>query len=121
MGKHIKRIALVITAVFALMAIAVFIVLRYYEDEIGAYAIEELETQITTEFHVDDVGLVFWKTFPNASIELTGVFVQENASNGDTLLYAENLFLKFNLWVAIQFLDYQISQIRRAIDRNREN
>ena len=98
MGKHIKRIALILTAVFALMVIAVFIVLRYYEDEIGAYAIEELETQITTEFYVDDVGLVFWKTFPNASIELTGVFVQENAVNGDTLLYADQLFLKFNLW-----------------------
>lgn len=98
MGKHIKRIALAIITVFALMAIAVFIILRYYEDEIGAYAIQELENQITTEFHVDDVGLAFWKTFPNASIELSGVFVQEKAATGDTLLYAKQLFLKFNLW-----------------------
>ncbi|MFM2201547.1 MAG: hypothetical protein RL040_747, partial [Bacteroidota bacterium] len=98
MGKHIKRIAIGIMTLVVLMALAIFIVLRYYEDEIGAFAIEELEKQITTEFHVDDVGLAFWKTFPNASVELSGIFVQENAAKGDTLLYAEQLFLKFNLW-----------------------
>jgi len=98
MGKYIKRIAIGITTLIVLMALAIFIVLRYYEDEIGAFAIEELEKQITTEFHVDDVGLAFWKTFPNASVELSGIFVQENSVKGDTLLYAEQLFLKFNLW-----------------------
>ena len=98
MGKHIKRIAVVLMTLVVLMALAIFIVLRYYEDEIGAFAIDELEKQITTEFQVEDVGLAFWKTFPNASVELSGIYVQENTEQGDTLLYAEQLFLKFNLW-----------------------
>lgn len=59
---------------------------------------KKLQTQITTQMDVREVGLVFWKTFPNASVALTDIYVQEQAAGADTLLYAETLYLKFNLW-----------------------
>jgi hypothetical protein len=95
--KQLKRIGWALLGVFLVFFIAVFILLRFYEDEIGTYAIEKLKTQVTTEFRVGQVGLAFWKTFPNASVELNEIFVQEKGGTSDTLLYAEALYLKFNL------------------------
>ena len=84
--------------VFVLLSVAIFIVLRFYEDEIGTYAVRKLKSQVTTQFEVGDVSLAFWKTFPNASVELNNVFVQERGEEKDTLLFAQALFLKFNIW-----------------------
>jgi hypothetical protein len=100
--KNVKRIGWILLSLFLLLFLAIFIVLRYYEDEIGAYAIRKLETQITTEFSVSDVGLAFWKTFPNASVELSDVFIREKSERQDTLLFAKTLYLKFNLWDVIK-------------------
>jgi uncharacterized protein involved in outer membrane biogenesis len=100
--KYVKRIGWILLSLFLLLFLAIFIVLRYYEDEIGAYAIRKLETQITTEFSVSDVGLAFWKTFPNASVELSDVFIREKYQRQDTLLFAQTLYLKFNLWDVIK-------------------
>jgi len=96
--KTIKRISLVLLGILVLLSIAIFIVLRFYEDEIGTYAVRKLKSQITTDFEVGDVSLAFWKTFPNASVELNDVYIQELGERKDTLLFAEALFLKFNLW-----------------------
>ncbi len=96
--KVLKRIGLILLGLFLLLSIAIYIVLRFYEDEIGTYAVKKLKSQVTTRFDVGQVGLAFWKTFPNAAVELNEVFVQERAEKGDTLLYAKTVFLKFNLW-----------------------
>ena len=100
--KYAKRIGWILLGLFLVLFTTIFIVLKYYEDEIGAYAIKKLEDQITTEFTVGEVGLAFWKTFPNASVELTDVLIRENAQRQDTLLFAQTLFLKFNLWDVVR-------------------
>jgi uncharacterized protein involved in outer membrane biogenesis len=96
--KHVKRIGWILLGIFLLLSLAIFIVLRFYEDEIGTYAVQKLKTQVETKFEVGDVGLAFWKTFPNASVELNEVFVEERAEQPDTLLCAQAIYLKFNLW-----------------------
>lgn len=96
--KQVKRIGLILLSLLITLALSVFIVLRFYEDEIGAFAIKKLKTQLTTDFEVKQVGLAFWKTFPNAAVELNTLYVQEKGEESDTLLYAEALYLKFNLW-----------------------
>jgi hypothetical protein len=100
--KYVKRIGLALLAVFILLALAIFIVLRFYENEIGTYAVNKLKSQVTTQFDVGEVSLAFWKTFPNASVELNDVFVQELGQRKDTLLFAHALFLKFNLWDVVR-------------------
>ncbi|MFM7728423.1 MAG: hypothetical protein ACKO7B_17125, partial [Flavobacteriales bacterium] len=35
---------------------------------------------------------------PNASVELSNIYVQEKGEHADTLLHADALYLKFNLW-----------------------
>ena len=84
--------------IFILLSLAIFIVLRFYEDEIGTYAVKKLKSQVETKFEVGDVGLAFWKTFPNASVELNDVYVEERGDKPDTLLFAQAIYLKFNLW-----------------------
>jgi uncharacterized protein involved in outer membrane biogenesis len=96
--KYIKRIGLIFLGLLLTMSAGVFIVLRFYEDEIGTFAMKKLKGQITTQLEVQDVGLAFWKTFPNASVALSQVYVQDRSEQRDTLLYAEELYLKFNLW-----------------------
>ena len=96
--KHVKRIGWILLGIFLLLSLAIFIVLRFYEDEIGTYAVQKLKTQVETKFEVGDVGLAFWKTFPNASVELNDVFVEERGDKPDTLLHAQAIYLKFNLW-----------------------
>ena len=96
--KHVKRIGWILLGLLVLIFLSVFIVLRFYEDEIGEFAMKKLKTQITTQLEVEDVGLVFWKTFPNASVALSNIYVQESGKEADTLLYANALYLKFNLW-----------------------
>jgi hypothetical protein len=100
--KIVKRIGLVLLGLFLLLSAAIFIVLRFYEDEIGTYAVRKLKSQVKTQFDVADVSLAFWKTFPNASVELNDVFVQELGERKDTLLFAKALFLKFNLWDVVR-------------------
>jgi len=96
--KHIKRIGWILLGIFILLSLAIFIVLRFYEDEIGTYAVQKLKSQVETKFEVGDVGLAFWKTFPNASVELNDVYVEERGDKPDTLLFAQAIYLKFNLW-----------------------
>jgi len=98
----VKRIALVLLGVVVLLSTAIFIVLRFYEDEIGTYAVKKLKSQITTQFEVGDVSLAFWKTFPNTSVELNNVYVQQLGEPNDTLLFARALFLKFNIWDVVR-------------------
>lgn len=96
--KQAKRIGWIVLGLLLTLSLFVFIVLRFYEDEIGAFAMKKLKTQITTRLEVKEVGLAFWKTFPDASVELTDIFVEEKADKPDTLLHANALYLKFNLW-----------------------
>ncbi len=96
--KHLKRIGWIVLGLLIALCLAIFVVLRFYEDEIGAFAMKKLKTQVTTSLEVGEVGLVFWKTFPNASVALSDIYVQEYGANSDTLLHADALYLKFNLW-----------------------
>ena len=49
---------------------------------------------------VDDVELSLLSHFPNASLQFDRAFIQDlnDPSGKDTLLYADNLILKFDFW-----------------------
>lgn len=72
-------------------------VLRYYEDEVATYALERTKKEFTTKVEVAEVKLTFWKTFPNVSLQLSDVYIEETFAEKDTLLFARSVFLKFNL------------------------
>jgi len=76
--------------------ISALVLVRVFEDELTQYVISGLNRQIRTEVKVENVKLSFLKKFPDASLEFNNVFIA--STNGtDTLLAAEQLFLRFNV------------------------
>lgn len=71
-----------------------------YEDELKAYAVEQLNAQLATEVDIEDIQLSLLQRFPSASVEFTEVVMKGNHTEqeSDTLLYASSILMKFNVW-----------------------
>ena len=89
-----------------MISITGFIVSKFYEEEIGQYAIQELNKNIYTPVSVAEVDLTLFRKFPDASIHFKNVFIpsvkgfhteQFKQQNTDTLLYLDDLFFQFSL------------------------
>jgi len=89
-----------------MILVASLLIGRIYEDEIRDYAIGGLNRQIRTQVDVDNIKLSLLKKFPDASLEFERVFVRsvpdfdydDFNTNTDTLLYAEKLYLQFDVF-----------------------
>jgi hypothetical protein len=78
-----------------------------YQERIAKYAIGELNKQIRTPVKVEKIKFTLIRKFPDAAIRLKNVFVQSvkedyeknqfTGINTDTLLFAKDVFLQFNL------------------------
>jgi hypothetical protein len=92
--------------IFWIFFVALFIVtvltviLHVYEDDIKAYAVNEINRSLNTKVEVRNIELTFLKDFPNASLAFDHVFIQDafkGVKSKDTLFFAEDLYLHFNL------------------------
>lgn len=108
--KIVKRIVLSVSILLLLLATAVFITIRFYEDDVARYAMKRVKKEMTTGFEVENVSLVFWRTFPSTSLHLENVYIQESLPEGDTLLFAQSLFLKLNFWDLIGG-NYKVNEV----------
>ncbi len=97
MRKVFTRILLIVAGLILLLITAAAVILRFYEDDVVKYALEKAKTRFTTRVEIGSAELAFWKTFPSASLHLNDVYVEETFENADTLIYAQSVFLKFNL------------------------
>lgn len=72
-----------------------------YEDEVKSIIIGELNKNLKSEVRVDpkNIDLTFIKSFPKCALELKDVLILEavERKEKDTLIYAENILLMFNL------------------------
>ena len=60
---------------------------------------DQADRFLTCDFHIDNVGLTFFKTFPKVGLDLENV-VLKNPQNGivsDTLLYAKSCVASLNI------------------------
>ncbi|MEN8811623.1 MAG: AsmA-like C-terminal region-containing protein [Flavobacteriales bacterium] len=96
--KKLKRIILVLAALFLLVLVSGFVLANIYEKEIKKYAIDEVNTYLKAKLKIeeDDVSFSFFKKFPNASLNFSNLLIEEENSK-DTLLFAENFSLEFGL------------------------
>lgn len=81
------------------LALLITFLLYIFKDDIIDYAISEINKTLKTEVHVDEIDVTFWATFPNLSLDFNEVFIQDaypNSTDQDTLLYTEQIRLKFN-------------------------
>lgn len=97
-AKILRRTLIGLIASVLLFAAGIFVVLRFYEDEVVAYAVERIGQNLTTKARVGEADLSFWTTFPYASIHFHEVFIQSPGENPeDTLLYAGDIYLGLSL------------------------
>ncbi len=93
-----RRLLVVLLALIILSAGSVFIVLRYYEDDVIGYVAERIGKNLTTKVTVEKIDLTFWETFPYVSVRFNNVCIQSPKpfEKTDTLLRARSIFLSFN-------------------------
>jgi uncharacterized protein involved in outer membrane biogenesis len=94
----IKKVLIYSLATVVAIAATLYVVLRYYEDDVVTYAFEKSKDVFTRPVNVGDIDLAFWHTFPNASLHLSDVFIPDAFDEADTLLQAEDIYLEFNLF-----------------------
>ena len=73
----------------------------FYKDRICGLVLTEVNTYLKVPLQVSDMDLVFWSSFPNLSVDLNELYIQEsfpNARASDTLFYTEQARLTFNPW-----------------------
>lgn len=96
--KRIRQVSLWLLAILTLLAGLVFVVIKYYEDDVVMYALEKSKSQFTTKFEIKSADLTFWETFPNASLRFSDVLIEDTFGKQDTLLFAQKVYLGFSLF-----------------------
>lgn len=96
--KKLKRILLYLLGVLVILVGAAAVLVHMYEDEVTDYALVKIKASLATNVNVDAVDLTLWESFPKASIKLSKVLIDETFEAKDTLLYADQVFLEFDVW-----------------------
>jgi hypothetical protein len=99
MKRRLIKIGIWFFGTLLSLMLIITLLLFIFKDEICGYAVKELNKYLKTPVNVAEVDLTFWRTFPNLSIDFNHVFVKDalpNATNSDTLLYTDQIRLKFN-------------------------
>lgn len=96
--KKLKRILLYLLGVLVILLGTAAVLVNMYEDEVTEYALVKIKASLATNVNVDAVELTLWESFPKASIKLSEVLIDETFDAKDTLLYADQVFLEFDVW-----------------------
>ena len=101
MKKPLKIGLISAGSVIVLLAIAVAIALFsiFSPSKLAKIVNKEAGRYLTCDFHIDKVGLTFFKTFPQIGLDLENVVLKnpKNSLVSDTLLYAENCVASLNI------------------------
>lgn len=97
--KYLKRILLVLLALFLLAGISVFVVITFYKKEIAVILTDNLRTNYGLHLAVEDVDVSLFSQWPHASVKLKKVVISNRAASehGTPLLKAGSLSLSLNL------------------------
>ena len=99
--KFLKKVGVFLLVLAGILGLTGFIISHFYEDDVKAYAVARINQYLNTEVAVGDIELSLFSKFPNASLNFSEVTIHDAypdaSASADTLLYAEALFLKFNI------------------------
>jgi len=104
-----------ISTVFALTAS--YVVRKYFEEEVTAVIISELNKALAAKVDVKDINFSILSSFPRASLNFRNVIVysakkfnQKGFSDADKALVARSVSLRFNL-IDLYYREYDIKSI----------
>ena len=108
--KWLKIIGLSLASLALLLFASLFLISKFYQDELVQLFTKEINKQLRSEIGVKDIQLNAFKHFPKASIQFEEVFGLEPNSNTDTLFKANSLSLSFN-WSNFINGEYKVDQL----------
>lgn len=106
--RQIGRVFLWSTGIFVLLTGILVALAAYYEDDIAAAVLEEVNKNLVAPIEVSHIDITLFRSFPNASVDFRGVKVPD--ANGETLLRAEKMAFRFNA-MSLLGTDYKIKSI----------
>ena len=104
MLRLIRRFALFTIAALAVVLTVLAAVAYFFQDEVKAKLVSELNTHLTAPLHQNGIELTLIKRFPQASLRIHDAYIQEVRTDGkqpDTLLYAKDLYLEFSVFALL--------------------
>jgi hypothetical protein len=100
MKKRIVKISLwfigILMSIFLLITSGIY----FFKDEICGVVIQEINKNLKAQVAVSEVDLTFWGTFPKLAVDFNHVLIKDtykNHTGKDTLLYSDQIRLKFNV------------------------
>lgn len=110
MLKWFRNISLVLLLLAAVIAGAAVWYTQTHEEEIKAFAVEAIEKRLVTDVDVEHIELSFFAHFPNAALSCSKVLIHDAFNSEDTLIYAEELSLEFNVFDLLQGT-YEVNEV----------
>lgn len=95
---RLKRVLIIFLSIILLLVATVFVVGKYYNNEVKEFVFAKINTRLKAPLKVEDMELTFFEHFPQASLRFSNVTIADKLSKKDTLLFAEKLYLSFNFW-----------------------
>ncbi len=102
-----------------LLTITGVVVVKFYGTDLKAYVMEEINERLDSKVDVEEITVKVFQKFPNTSIQLKNVTIWSSHNfsprhfsgpGADTLLYAENVNVSFNL-IGLIRKKYNIRQL----------
>ena len=127
MSRKLKRIALWVLSGFILLAALGVLLGILYEDEVKQQIVQEVNQSLNAEISVEEISFSVLKKFPYAALHFQNLMALdaiETTAPKDTLLYAESLFLEFNLLdvftrqYTVRKVDVANAVLRLKVDEN---
>lgn len=108
MKKVIRYSLIAIGILILLLAIAPFL----FKDKIQAIVQKEIDQTLTAEVYYGDIGLSFFRAFPNASVSIEdfGV-VGKDKFQGDTLIAGRRFGLALDIWSVISGDEIKLKKV----------
>lgn len=101
MKKTLKIVLISLASLILVIAIAVSIALFsiFSPSKLAKIVNNQADKFLTCEFHIDKVGLTFFKTFPKIGLDLENVVLKspQNTKVSDTLLYVKDCVAALNI------------------------
>ena len=95
--KWLKRILIGLFSLVALLFSGLVIAVTVYEDEIVKFALKSVQENLKTKSSIREADLTLWNNFPSVSIRFKDIYVEEDSKAHDTLLFAKELYLSFDI------------------------
>ena len=95
--KWLKRALIGLFALLTLLFSGLVLAVTVYEDEIVKYALQTVQENLKTKSSIRETDLTLWKNFPSVSIRFKDIYVEEDSKARDTLFFAKELYLSFDI------------------------